>query len=232
MCRAGSERTSPTGATTSMRGGTRSGFCSWTRSIATRTSTAGACRMRKRWRCLAYCLMDNHLHLLLETPDPNLSSGMQWLHGGYAQYFNRRHNRTGHLFQGRYGAVRIKSDGQMCVTARYLARNPVDAGSLPPAVRLALEQLSAWVKWARIAWLDSGRLLEYFGSNEQAAYAMYLGLCEEGVESRQPKGVCPLWCDGGGFVRWGRGRGFGRSLSARRLAGRGGCRGLGRRRCW
>ena len=137
---------------------------------------------RKRWRCLAYCLMDNHLHLLLETPDPNLSAGMQWLHGGYAQYFNRRHNRTGHLFQGRYGAVRIKSDGQMCVTARYLARNPVDAGLCRRPSDWRWSSYPLAVKRARIAWLDSGRLLEYFGSNEQAAYAMYLGLCEEGVE--------------------------------------------------
>src|SRR5690242_13743227 len=62
--------------------------------------------LRQGWRCLAYCLMTNHVHLLLETPEPNLSHGMQQLHGGYALSFNARHGRIGHVFQGRYGAVR------------------------------------------------------------------------------------------------------------------------------
>ena len=53
----------------------------------------------KGWRCLAYCLMDNHVHLLIETPEPNLGSGMQRLHGLYAQSHNERHGRSGHLFQ-------------------------------------------------------------------------------------------------------------------------------------
>jgi putative transposase len=70
--------------------------------------------IRKRsWRCLAYCLMENHVHLLLETPNANLAAGMQWLHGLYARTFNERHGRVGHLFQGRYGAVRVRSDAQL-----------------------------------------------------------------------------------------------------------------------
>jgi REP element-mobilizing transposase RayT len=48
----------------------------------------------KRWRCLSFCLMDNHLHLLVETPEANLASGMQWLHGRFAQLFNERHDRV------------------------------------------------------------------------------------------------------------------------------------------
>ena len=53
------------------------------------------------WRCLTYCLMGNHIHLLIETPKPNLRDGMQRFHGDYAQRFNRRHKRVGHVFQGR-----------------------------------------------------------------------------------------------------------------------------------
>src|SRR3954454_20748947 len=56
---------------------------------------------RWKWRCLAYCLMSNHVHLLLETPEPNLGRGMQRAHGTYARLFNRRHARVGHVFQGR-----------------------------------------------------------------------------------------------------------------------------------
>ena len=79
------------------------------------------------WNCLAYCLMENHVHLVLETPSPNLSAGMQRLQGRYAQRFNLRHGHTGHVFQGRFGAIRVTSDGQLRAVAAYVARNPVEA---------------------------------------------------------------------------------------------------------
>lgn len=81
-----------------------------------------------RWNCLSYCLMDNHMHLLLETPEANLSAGMQQLHGRYARRFNDRYGTTGHLFDSRYGSVRIKSDRQLLAVLRYVALNPVQAG--------------------------------------------------------------------------------------------------------
>ena len=79
------------------------------------------------WRCLAFCLLGNHLHFIVETPEPTLGKGMQQLHGNYARYFNRRHAASGHTFQGRYGSKRIRTDAQLLVTTRYVARNPVDA---------------------------------------------------------------------------------------------------------
>lgn len=81
-----------------------------------------------QWLRLAHCLMDNHIHLLLETPLPNLSEGMHRLQCRYAQRFNRRHDRSGHLFQGRFGAVRVISDEQLVAVTRYIAMNPVEAG--------------------------------------------------------------------------------------------------------
>jgi putative transposase len=60
------------------------------------------------WICHAYCLMANHYHLLVETPKPNLSIGMRQLNGIYTQSFDRRHNRVGHLFQGRFKAILVK----------------------------------------------------------------------------------------------------------------------------
>ena len=57
------------------------------------------------WLCHAYCLMNNHYHLLVETPDGNLSKGMRQLNGVYTQAFNCRHDRVGHLFQGRFKAI-------------------------------------------------------------------------------------------------------------------------------
>ena len=81
------------------------------------------------WSCLAYCLMTNHVHLLVETPEGNLAEGIQSLHGTYAQKFNWRHERAGHLFQGRAaGATRIASDAHLLTVTMYIVRNPVEAG--------------------------------------------------------------------------------------------------------
>ena len=90
-----------------------------------------AAMSRCTWHVLAYCLMTNHVHLVIETPKPNLPSGMQWLHGKYARYFNDRHDSIGHLFQGRYKAVRQQCDEQLWQVLRYVALNPVQAGVCP-----------------------------------------------------------------------------------------------------
>jgi REP element-mobilizing transposase RayT len=84
-------------------------------------------REKGRWKVLSYCLMDNHLHMVIETSEGNLGWGMQWLHSQYARAFNRRHGRSGHLFQGRYGSTTIEDDGHLCMTLRYVALNPVKA---------------------------------------------------------------------------------------------------------
>src|SRR5208283_2431525 len=61
------------------------------------------------WRLHAYVLMDNHFHLLVERPEPNLGRGMQWLNVSHSVWFNRRHGRSGHLFQGRYKAIIVEA---------------------------------------------------------------------------------------------------------------------------
>jgi REP element-mobilizing transposase RayT len=119
----------------------------------------------RRWLCLAYCLMDNHVHLLIETPEGGLGRGMQLLHGLYADTFNKRHGRSGHLFQGRYGAERIKTDAQLWVTARYIARNPVEAGLCAEPGGWVWSSHAATVgARAAPAWLDVARLRGYFGT--------------------------------------------------------------------
>jgi len=83
--------------------------------------------LRYHWLCHAYCLMDNHYHLVIETPDGNLSRGMRQLNGVYTQWFNTRHDRVGHLFQGRYKAIIIQKETHLLEVCRYVVLNPVRA---------------------------------------------------------------------------------------------------------
>ena len=83
---------------------------------------------RFHWICHSYCLMDNHYHLLVETPIPNLSAGMRQLNGIYTQAFNRHHQRVGHLFQGRFKAIVVEKQAHLLELSRYIILNPVKAG--------------------------------------------------------------------------------------------------------
>ncbi|MBE0636155.1 transposase [Candidatus Bipolaricaulota bacterium] len=80
------------------------------------------------WICHAYCLMTNHYHLLIETPDANLSQGMRQLNGIYTQWINREYGRTGHVFQGRFKSILIQKESHLLEVARYVVLNPVRAG--------------------------------------------------------------------------------------------------------
>ena len=83
---------------------------------------------RYHWLCHAYCLMSNHYHLIIETPEGNLSRGMRQLNGVYTMYFNRRHRTVGHVFQGRYKAILVEKESYLLEVCRYVVLNPVRAG--------------------------------------------------------------------------------------------------------
>jgi putative transposase len=129
----------------------------------------------KRWRCLAYCLMPNHVHLLVETPQANLGSGMQRLHGDYAQTFNERHGCSGHVFQGRYGSVLIETDEQLWHVAAYIALNPVSAGLCQRPEEWPWSSHASTVGGrSRHRWLDVTRMLSHFeglGGDARQRYA-------------------------------------------------------------
>lgn len=82
----------------------------------------------RSWSCLAYCLMDNHVHLMIRAHESAVSSGMRDLLGGYSRYFNRRHEREGHLFKARFHDVHVARDAQAMAVVRYIALNPVRSG--------------------------------------------------------------------------------------------------------
>ncbi len=82
---------------------------------------------RYEWRCNSYCLMGTHFHLIVYTVQPTLSAGMRRLCGSYAQWFNWKYGRRGHLFAGRFASKPITDDAQLLEAHRYVALNPVRA---------------------------------------------------------------------------------------------------------
>lgn len=126
------------------------------------------------WHCLAYCLMSNHVHLLVETPEPNLATGMHRLHGLHAQAFNKRHRLAGHVFQGRYQAVPVRKDSQLLAAARYIALNPVRAKLCDEAAQWPWGSHAAVVGGMAPQWLDVKRLLGYFGADGGEPRLRYL----------------------------------------------------------
>ena len=89
---------------------------------------------RRRWTVLTFCEMTNHIHLLIQTPEPNLGAGMKSLHERFATDLNRRHRQHGHVFGGRFKNRLVLSDSHLHGCFRYIARNPVEAGLCATAI--------------------------------------------------------------------------------------------------
>jgi len=137
------------------------------------------------WRVHAYVLMSNHFHLLLETPEPNLVAGMRYLMGTFSQGWNARHQRRGHVFQGRYKSIPVSgeraADGSYFrVTADYIHLNPARAWLLgeKPLLSYAWSSLPAYDRGKGPKWLVMERVLDAFHLDLQhrgrKAYVAYL----------------------------------------------------------
>jgi putative transposase len=126
------------------------------------------------WSVTAWVLMNNHFHLVIQTPEPNLSRGMQWLNGSYAGWFNDRHDRSGHLFQGRFKAFLIEKESYFAEVLRYVVLNPVRAQIVqqPEAYRWSSYRATAGLEEAP-DWLDLHEALTAFGDDRVIAQAQY-----------------------------------------------------------
>ena len=138
---------------------------------------------RYNWLCHAYCLMDNHYHLIIETLDGTLSRGMRQLNGVYTQTLNKRHRRVGHIFQGRYKAILIDKENYLLEACRYVVLNPV---------RAKMVEASREWKWSSYRGtagiepphlsLTTDWILGQFGTKKGLAEKRYVQFIREGVE--------------------------------------------------
>lgn len=142
---------------------------------------------RFHWTCHAYCVMTNHYHLLVETPDANLSKGMRQLNGVYTQHVNRTHGRVGHLFQGRFKAILVERDSYLLELARYVVLNPVRAGIVPTPGDWPWSSYPATVGEAPAPpFLETDWLLREFADNRGEAVAAFRRFVAEGIGAPSP----------------------------------------------
>jgi putative transposase len=139
------------------------------------------------WVCHAYCLMNNHYHLLIETPESNLSLGMRDLNGIYTQAYNKRHGTTGHVYEGRYKAFIIESEQYLLEVARYIVLNPV---------RAKMVQLPGEWRWSSyigtfdvaktVPFLFRQKILSHFTKGKRVDFEAYKKFVCEGIEKKSP----------------------------------------------
>ncbi len=136
---------------------------------------ADACA-KTGWQVQAYCLMNNHFHLVIETPNANLVAGMKWLLGTYAGRFNRRHKLSGHLFSGRYKALIVDGSGHgyLRTVCDYVHLNPARAKLLRERGRLRDYRWSSYGEYLkspgnRAPWLRTDRVLGEMGIGKDSA---------------------------------------------------------------
>jgi len=152
-------------------------------------ATLRQCVERFRVIVHAWCLMGNHYHLVLQTPEGNLSRAMRHLNGVYAQRFNHRHRRVGHLFQGRFTSELIEEETYFLVVCRYVVLNPVRAEWVKNPADYAWSSYRATAGLAVAPdWLHADLILAHFdGSKRSPAARRFRQFVQAGIRERMEK---------------------------------------------
>lgn len=139
---------------------------------------------RFHWICHAYCLMNNHYHLIIETPDGNLSKGMRQVNGVYTQSYNKRHGRVGHVFQGRFKGILVQKDSHFLEVCRYVVLNPVRAKMTghPRQWKWSSYRATAGVTQPHSC-LTVDEILSHFGQRRATAQQKYGEFVQAGIGS-------------------------------------------------
>jgi len=158
---------------------------------------------QQQWICFAYCLMKNHYHLLIETPEPNLVKGMTRLNGSYTQYFNNTNNRVGHLFQGRYKCILVDKENYFLELCRYVVLNPVRADFVDHPSQWKWNSYTATI--SRVLspeFLNSNLILAQFNKNYDTAVESYKKFVHEGIGHENPcsKVKGQIWLGSENFI--------------------------------
>jgi putative transposase len=158
----------------------------------------------RKWVCPSYCLMTNHFHLLIQTPHPDLAVGMHRLNSAHANYFNRRHDHIGHLFQSRYSAQVIESESHLLEACRYIVLNPVRAGLCRRPGRWHWSSYRATAGYVSApAFLAADWVLGQFAPDPRRASLRYVEFVAEGIDGRSGhvQGLAPGHGPNGGRGR-------------------------------
>jgi len=147
----------------------------------------GRAKRAHGWQVHSYCLMTNHYHLLLETPEPNIAAGMQWLNSTYAHWFNQINGRIGHMFQRRYADGLIGGDGHLKTVLRYIPLNPVKAGLCKHPQDWTWSSYAATIGLApRPPFLSVRWLLSKFHAERDVARRRFTEWVEAGMDEERP----------------------------------------------
>ena len=132
----------------------------------------------------AWCLMNNHYHLLMQTPMGNLSQIMRHINGAYTTYFNVKRKRAGHLFQGRYKAILVEADEYASELSRYIHLNPVRAKMVARPEEYQWSSYRSYIGLGKtVDWLETDFILGYFGGKAADTQSRYRTFVEELLDS-------------------------------------------------
>lgn len=131
--------------------------------------------LHHNYKVICYCLMDNHVHLLIKTEDQPIGIFIGRINSKYAKYYNKKYNYIGHLFQDRFHSELIEKDTQMLVTSRYIHLNPVRAKMVSSPIEYRWSSYNVYLNEHKRNIIDKGYILFYFnGKDRELLYKLFV----------------------------------------------------------